>query len=40
VRRPGIIMYTMRPIAMNDSRLTLESNHLCALKLRGAILNV
>src|SRR5271169_5075600 len=41
VMGPGILMYHYpRNDIMNGSLLTVESNHFCVLKSRGAILNV
>jgi len=41
VMGPGVIMYHYpSPDIMNGSLLTVENNHFCVLKSRGAILNV
>src|SRR5260370_18457121 len=38
---PGVLMYHYpSPDIMNGSLLTVENNHFCVLKSRGAILNV
>jgi membrane protease subunit (stomatin/prohibitin family) len=38
---PGVLMYHYpSPDIMNGSLLTVENNHICVLKSRGAILNV
>ena len=41
VMGPGILLYHYPdPNIMNGSLITVESNHFCVLKSRGAILNV
>jgi hypothetical protein len=40
VMGPSSSCTTTQPITMNGSLLTRESNHFCALKPSGAILNV